>query len=104
MPEMNGFYVKELKKCYRACKQNQDFYSFLNKNANKLGYSKTMPLEPSKDNNALDKLPKGEIPLVLNIGKFDFRSCDNILNTELHSEVIKLCEIPKEFNSSGGIY
>merc|ERR1719367_2206182 len=60
MPKMNGFYVKELKKSYRACKENQDFYRFLIENAKKFDLHKGMSLEQSKDNKGSNYLPKGE--------------------------------------------
>ena len=38
MPQINGLYVKELKMCYRACKQNQEFYRFWIENAKTFGF------------------------------------------------------------------
>ena len=62
-----------------------------------------MTLEQPKVNNGSHGLPKGEKPLVLDIGKYDYKKCEDISNTKLNSKVIELCKIPKKFNSNGGI-
>ena len=56
--------------------------NFCIENADKYGLDDTgMPLEQLDDNGS-HGLPKGEKPLVLDIGKYDYKKCDDISNTK----------------------